>query len=114
MSEGSDDEESADLKRITASKQETKYEVREKKEDKKVDEKETGYEQSLMHNCKKKGHFCQELQERKVQDYNYYKTKIGKFISAEETIAECIYKHDHDQSEVDHNESEHKGQLVDN
>nr|GFB96748.1 hypothetical protein [Tanacetum cinerariifolium] len=104
-SEGSDDEDISDLKKITAllakAFNRKKYYVKptnsnlrtslasslankkpeyvksvEKKEDKKVDEKKRDMSKVKCYNCKKEGHFVKDCNEAKVKDYNYYKTKM--------------------------------------
>nr|GEW39350.1 hypothetical protein [Tanacetum cinerariifolium] len=100
-SEGSDDKDISDLKKITALLATTfnrkKYYAKptnnnlrtssankkpeyvksvEKKEDKKVDEKKRDMSKVKCYNCKKEGHFAKYCKKEKVRDYNYYKTKM--------------------------------------
>nr|GEU49131.1 hypothetical protein [Tanacetum cinerariifolium] len=104
-SEGSDDEDISDLKKITAllakAFNRKKYYAKptnnnlrtssasfsankrpeyvksvEKKEDKKADEKERDMSKVKCYNCKKEGHFAKDCKKAKVKDYNYYKTKM--------------------------------------
>nr|GEX98013.1 putative reverse transcriptase domain-containing protein [Tanacetum cinerariifolium] len=70
-SEGSDDEDINDLKRLqrsssSANKKPKYVKLVEKKEDKKADEKKRDMSKVKCYNCKKEGHFCQRLQESKV------------------------------------------------
>ncbi|GJX43491.1 retrovirus-related pol polyprotein from transposon TNT 1-94 [Tanacetum coccineum] len=155
-SEGSDDEDISDLKKITAllakafnrkkyyakptnnnlrtsssaNKKPEYGKLEEKKEDKKADEKKRDMSKVKCYNCKKEGHFAKDCKK---------KTKLSSS-SAEETIAEVFYytsdsekiyhdaiestsekfnenhivsQKDHDESKVDHNDSEEKGHLVD-
>ncbi|GJY33085.1 retrovirus-related pol polyprotein from transposon TNT 1-94 [Tanacetum coccineum] len=104
-SEGSDDEDISDLKKITAllakyfnqkryytkptnnnlrtysasssaNKKQEYVKSEEKKEDKKVDEKKRDMRKVKCYNCKKEGHFAKDCKKAKVKDYNYYKTKM--------------------------------------
>nr|GEU64939.1 hypothetical protein [Tanacetum cinerariifolium] len=104
-SEGSDDEDISDLKKITvllekafnqkkyyakptnnnlstssasssANKKLEYVKSEEKKEDKKVDEKKRDMSKVKCYNCKKEGHFAKDCKKAKVKDYNYYKTKM--------------------------------------
>ncbi|GJX01838.1 retrovirus-related pol polyprotein from transposon TNT 1-94 [Tanacetum coccineum] len=104
-SEGSDDEDISDLKKITAllakafnrkkyyakptnnnlrtssasssaNKKPEYVKSEEKKEDKKVDEKKRDMSKVKCYNCKKEGHFAKDCKKAKVKDYNYYKTKM--------------------------------------
>nr|GEU97673.1 retrovirus-related Pol polyprotein from transposon TNT 1-94 [Tanacetum cinerariifolium] len=104
-SEGSDDEDISDLKKITAllakSFNRKKYYAKptnnnlrtssasssankkpeyvksaEKKEDKKADEKKRDMSKVKCYNCNKEGSFAKECKKAKVKDYNYYKTKM--------------------------------------
>ncbi|GJR81037.1 retrovirus-related pol polyprotein from transposon TNT 1-94 [Tanacetum coccineum] len=104
-SEGSDDEDISDLKKITAllakafnrkkyyakptnnnlrtssasssaNKKPEYVKSEEKKEDKKVDEKKQDMSKVKCYNCKKEGHFAKDCKKAKVKDYNYYKTKM--------------------------------------
>nr|GEW59876.1 hypothetical protein [Tanacetum cinerariifolium] len=104
-SEGSDDEDISDLKKITAllakAFNRKKYYAKpknnilrtssassfankkpeyvksvEKKEDKKVDENKRDMSKVKCYNCKKEGHFAKDCKKAKVKDYNYYKTKM--------------------------------------
>nr|GEZ20234.1 retrovirus-related Pol polyprotein from transposon TNT 1-94 [Tanacetum cinerariifolium] len=104
-SEGSDDEDISDLKKITAllakAFNRKKYYAKptnnnlrtssasssankkpeyvksvEKKEDKKADEKKRDMCKVKCYNCKKEGHFAKDCKKAKVKDYNYYKTKM--------------------------------------
>nr|GFB98049.1 hypothetical protein [Tanacetum cinerariifolium] len=104
-SEGSDDEDISDLKKITALlakafKQKEGYakptnnnlrtstasssankkpeylKSVEKKKDKKADEKKSDMSKVKCYNCKKEGHFSKDCKKAKVKDYNYYKTKM--------------------------------------
>nr|GFA37150.1 hypothetical protein [Tanacetum cinerariifolium] len=104
-SEGSDDEDISDLKKIvallakafnrkkyyakptnnnlrtsSASSSENKkpeyVKSVEKKEDKKADEKKRDMSKVKCYNCKKEGHFAKDCKKSKVKYYNYYKTKI--------------------------------------
>nr|GEX38628.1 hypothetical protein [Tanacetum cinerariifolium] len=104
-SEGSDDEDISDLKKITAllakafnrkkyyakptnnnlrtsssstsaiKKREYAKSV-EKKEDKRADEKKKDLSKVKCLNCKKEGHFAKDYKKAKVKVYNYYKTKM--------------------------------------
>nr|GFC14464.1 hypothetical protein [Tanacetum cinerariifolium] len=47
-----------------------------KKEDKKADEKKQDMSRVKCYNCKKEGHFAKACKKSKVNDYNYYKTKM--------------------------------------
>nr|GEZ82085.1 hypothetical protein [Tanacetum cinerariifolium] len=47
-----------------------------KKEDKKADEKKRDMSKVKCYNCKKEGHFAKDCKKVKVEDYNYYKTKM--------------------------------------
>ncbi|GJV31372.1 transposase, Ptta/En/Spm, transposase, Tnp1/En/Spm-like protein [Tanacetum coccineum] len=84
-SEGSDDEDINDLKKITAltssasssaNKKPEYVKSEEKKEDKKADEKKRDMSKVKCYNCKKEGHFAKDCKKAKVKDYNYYKTKM--------------------------------------
>nr|GFA43501.1 hypothetical protein [Tanacetum cinerariifolium] len=104
-SEGSDDEDISDLKKITAllakafnqknyyakptnnnlrtssapslTNKKPKYvKSVEKKEDKKVDEKKRDTSKVKCYNCKKEEHFAKEYKKAKVKDHNYYKIKM--------------------------------------
>ncbi|GJT53148.1 retrovirus-related pol polyprotein from transposon TNT 1-94 [Tanacetum coccineum] len=100
-SEGSDDEDISDLKKITAllakAFNQKKYYVKptnnnlrtssankkpeyvkseEKKEDKKADEKKQDMSKVKCYNCKKEGHFAKDCKKAKVKDYKCYKTKM--------------------------------------
>nr|GFC18917.1 hypothetical protein [Tanacetum cinerariifolium] len=104
-SEGSDDEDISDLKKITAllakAFNRKKYYAKptnnilrtspasfsankkpeyvksvEKKEDKKADEKERDMSKVKCYKCKKEGHFAKDSKKAKVKGYNYYKTKV--------------------------------------
>ncbi|GJV45564.1 integrase, catalytic region, zinc finger, CCHC-type containing protein [Tanacetum coccineum] len=104
-SEGSDDEDISDLKKITAllakafnrkkyyakptnnnlrtssasssaNKKPEYVKSEEKKEDKKVDEKKRDMSKVKCYNCKKEGHFAKDCKKAKVKDCNYYKTKM--------------------------------------
>nr|GEX51193.1 hypothetical protein [Tanacetum cinerariifolium] len=104
-SEGSDDEDISDLKKITTllakAFNQRKYYAKptnnnlrtssassslnkkpeyvksvEKKEDKKADKKKRDMSKVKCYNCKKKGHFAKDCKKAKVKDYNYYKTKM--------------------------------------
>nr|GEZ43534.1 integrase, catalytic region, zinc finger, CCHC-type, peptidase aspartic, catalytic [Tanacetum cinerariifolium] len=100
-SEGSDDEDISDLKKITAllanAFNQKKYYAKptnnnlrtssankkpeyvksvEKKEDKKADEKKRDMNKVKCYNYKKEGHFAKDCKKAKVKDYNYYKTKM--------------------------------------
>nr|GEY89267.1 hypothetical protein [Tanacetum cinerariifolium] len=104
-SEGSDDEDISDLKKITAllakafnrkkyypkptnnnlrtslasslgNKKPEYVKSVEKKEDKKADEKKRDMSKVKCYNCKKEGHFAKDCKKAKVTDYNYYKTKM--------------------------------------
>nr|GEX19982.1 integrase, catalytic region, zinc finger, CCHC-type, peptidase aspartic, catalytic [Tanacetum cinerariifolium] len=99
-SEGSDNEDISDLKKITAllakAFNQKKYYVKPtnnnlrtssasssankkpeyvKKEDKKADEKKRDMSKVKCYNCKK-GHFVKDCKKAKVKDYNYYKIKM--------------------------------------
>nr|GFA86104.1 hypothetical protein [Tanacetum cinerariifolium] len=103
--EGSDDEDISDLKKITAllakafnqkkyyakptnknlrtsstsssaNKKPEYVKLVEKKEDKKADEKKRDMSKVKCYNCKKKGHFAKDCKKAKVKGYNYYKTKM--------------------------------------
>ncbi|GJX99200.1 hypothetical protein Tco_0356219 [Tanacetum coccineum] len=103
-SEGSDDEDISDLKKITAllakafnrkkyyakptnnnlrtssasssaNKKPEYVKSEEKKEDKKVDEKKRDMSKVKCYNCKKEGPCLPRLHKSKVKDYNYYKDK---------------------------------------
>ncbi|GJU13046.1 retrovirus-related pol polyprotein from transposon TNT 1-94 [Tanacetum coccineum] len=104
-SEGSDDEDISDLKKITAllakafnrkkyyvkptnnnlrtslasssaNKKPEYVKLEEKKEDKKADEKKWDMSKVKCYNCKKEGHFAKDYKKTKVKNYNYYKTKM--------------------------------------
>ncbi|GKB96708.1 integrase, catalytic region, zinc finger, CCHC-type containing protein [Tanacetum coccineum] len=104
-SEGSDDEDISDLKKITAllakafnrkkyyakptnnnsrnssasssANQKPEYiKSEEKKEDKKSDEKKRDMSKVKCYNYKKEGHFAKDCKKAKVKDYNYYNTKM--------------------------------------
>ncbi|GJW31378.1 integrase, catalytic region, zinc finger, CCHC-type containing protein [Tanacetum coccineum] len=104
-SEGSDDEDISDLKKITAllakdfnrkkyyakptnnnlrtssasssvNKKPEYVKSEENKEDKKADEKKWDMSKVKCYNCKKEGHFAKDCKKAKVKDYNYYKTKM--------------------------------------
>nr|GEX49560.1 hypothetical protein [Tanacetum cinerariifolium] len=104
-SEGSDDEDISDLKKITAllpksfnrkkyyakqtnnnlrtssasssaSKKPEYVKSEEKKEDKKANEKKRDMSKVKCYNCKKDEHFDKDCKKAKVKDYNYYKTKM--------------------------------------
>ncbi|GJY52250.1 retrovirus-related pol polyprotein from transposon TNT 1-94 [Tanacetum coccineum] len=104
-SEGSDDEDISDLKKITvllakafnrkkyyakptnnnlrtssasssANKKPEYVKSEEKKEDKKADEKKRDMSKVKCYNCKKEGHFAKDCKKANVKDYNYYKTKM--------------------------------------
>ncbi|GJS16976.1 retrovirus-related pol polyprotein from transposon TNT 1-94 [Tanacetum coccineum] len=104
-SEGSDDEDISDLKKITAllakafnrklyyakptnnnlrtysasslaNKKPEYVKSKEKKEDKKADEKKRDMSKVKCYNCKKEERFAKDCKKAKVKDYNYYKTKM--------------------------------------
>ncbi|GJW97554.1 retrovirus-related pol polyprotein from transposon TNT 1-94 [Tanacetum coccineum] len=104
-SEGSDDEDISDLKKVialltkainrkkfyakpmnnilrtssTSSSANKKLEYvkqEEKKEDKKKDGKKRDMSKVKCYNFKKEGHFAKDCKKAKVKDYNYYKTKM--------------------------------------
>nr|GEV81265.1 copia protein [Tanacetum cinerariifolium] len=104
-SEGSDNEDISDLKKITAllakdfnrkkyyakptnnnlrtssasslaNKKPEYVKLEEKKEDKKSDEKKWDMSKVKCYNCKKEGHFAKDCKKVKVKDYNYYKIKM--------------------------------------
>ncbi|GJR69259.1 retrovirus-related pol polyprotein from transposon TNT 1-94 [Tanacetum coccineum] len=104
-SEGSDDEDISDLKKITVllakafnrkkyyakptnnnlrtslassstNKKPEYVKSHEKKEDKKADEKKRDMSKVKCYNCKKEGYFAKDCKKAKVKDYNYYKTKM--------------------------------------
>nr|GEV08210.1 hypothetical protein [Tanacetum cinerariifolium] len=104
-SEGSNDEDINDLKKITAllakafnrkkyyakptnnnlrtslasssvNKKSEYVKSVEKKKDKKVDEKKRDMSKVKCYNCKKEGHFAKDCKKANVNDYNYYKTKM--------------------------------------
>nr|GEU63861.1 retrovirus-related Pol polyprotein from transposon TNT 1-94 [Tanacetum cinerariifolium] len=100
-SEGSDDEDISDMKKITtllakdfnrkkyyakptnnnlrtssANKKPEYVKSEEKKKDKQVDEKKQDMSKVKCYNCKKEGHFAKDCKKAKVKDYNYYKTKM--------------------------------------
>nr|GEZ08596.1 hypothetical protein [Tanacetum cinerariifolium] len=104
-SEGGDDEDINDLKKITAllakdfnrkkyyakptnnnlrissasssaNKKPEYVKSVEKKADKKADEKKRDISKVKCYNCKKEGHFAKDCKKEKVKDYNYYKTKM--------------------------------------
>nr|GEZ10815.1 putative reverse transcriptase domain, ribonuclease H-like domain, aspartic peptidase domain protein [Tanacetum cinerariifolium] len=104
-SEGSNDDDISDLKKITAllakSFNRKKYYAKptnnnlrtslasssankkpdyvksvEKKEDKKVDKKKRDMSKVKCYNCKKEDHFAKDCKKAKVKDYNYYKTNM--------------------------------------
>nr|GEW43512.1 hypothetical protein [Tanacetum cinerariifolium] len=74
-SEGSDDEDLRDLKKITALLAKA-FNQKTKKEDKKVDEKKQNVSKVKCYNFKKEGHFAKDCKKAKVKDYSYYKTKM--------------------------------------
>nr|GFA93617.1 hypothetical protein [Tanacetum cinerariifolium] len=104
-SEGSDDDDISDMKKITAllakAFNRKKYYAKptnnnlrtssasssvnkkpeyvksvEKKEDKKADEKKRDISKAKCYNCNKEGHFTKDCKKAEVKDYNYYKTKM--------------------------------------
>nr|GFB37016.1 hypothetical protein [Tanacetum cinerariifolium] len=104
-SEGSDDDDISDLKKITAllakafnrkkyyakptnnnlrtssasssaNKKPEYVKSAEKKEDKKVEDKKRDMSKVKCYNCKKERYFAKNYKKAKVKDYNYYKTKI--------------------------------------
>nr|GEY44709.1 zf-CCHC domain-containing protein/DUF4219 domain-containing protein/UBN2 domain-containing protein [Tanacetum cinerariifolium] len=80
-SEGSDDEDISDLKMITALLEKAFNrkricEVSGKEEDKNADVKKRDVSKVKCYNYKKEGHFARDCKKAKVQDYNYYKTKM--------------------------------------
>ncbi|GKA23243.1 integrase, catalytic region, zinc finger, CCHC-type containing protein [Tanacetum coccineum] len=104
-SEGSDDEDISNLKKITAllakafnrkkyyakltnnnlrtslasssaNKKPDYVKSEEKKEDKKADEKKRDMSKVKCYNCKKEGHFAKDCKKAKVKNYDYYKTKM--------------------------------------
>nr|GEZ94624.1 hypothetical protein [Tanacetum cinerariifolium] len=102
-SEGSDDEDIIDLKKITAllakAFNRKKYYAKptnnnlrtssaststkkkpdiyfNKQETRKVNGKKRDISKVKFYNCKKEGHFAKDCKKEKVKDYNYYKTKI--------------------------------------
>ncbi|GKD07321.1 hypothetical protein Tco_1187006 [Tanacetum coccineum] len=104
-SEGSDDEDISDLKKITAllakafnrkkyyakptnnnlrtssasslaNKKPEYMKSEEKKEDKKADERKRDMSKVKCYNYKKEGHFAKDYKKAKVKDSNYYKTKM--------------------------------------
>nr|GEV77791.1 copia protein [Tanacetum cinerariifolium] len=86
-----------------------------KSDDKKVDEKKRDMSKVKCYNRKKEGHFAKDCKKAKIQDYNYYKTKMllakkdsdkqvlsesdESSSSAEETIAEVAYYTSESESE---------------
>nr|GEW75042.1 hypothetical protein [Tanacetum cinerariifolium] len=159
-SKGSDDEDINDLKKITAllakafdrkkyyakptnnnlrtspasssANKKSEYVKLEKKtKDKKVDEKKRDMSKVKCYNCKKEGNFAKDCNKAKVNDYNYYKTKmdldqeisanmvfmakIEKVLSdseessssAKETIAEVSYYSSNSESEYEYETSEY-------
>nr|GEX55779.1 hypothetical protein [Tanacetum cinerariifolium] len=75
-SEGSNDKDISDLKKITALLAKTFNRKNGKKEDKKADEKKRDMSKVKCYNCKKERHFAKDCKKSKVKDYNYYKTKM--------------------------------------
>ncbi|GJW95432.1 integrase, catalytic region, zinc finger, CCHC-type containing protein [Tanacetum coccineum] len=104
-SEGSDDEDISDLKKIIAllaksfnrkkyyakptnnnlrtssaststNKKQEYVKLEEKKEDKKFDEKKWDMSKVKCYNCKKEGHFAKDCKKAKVKEYNYYKINM--------------------------------------
>nr|GEV79084.1 retrovirus-related Pol polyprotein from transposon TNT 1-94 [Tanacetum cinerariifolium] len=104
-SEGSDDDDISDLKKITAllakafnrkkyyakptnnnlrtssasssaNKKPEYVRSAKKKEDKRADEKKRDMSKVKCYNCKKEGHFAKDFKKAKVKDYNYYKIKM--------------------------------------
>nr|GEV40836.1 hypothetical protein [Tanacetum cinerariifolium] len=75
-SEGSDDEDINDLKKITTLLAKAFNQRIEKKEDKKADEKKRDMSKVKCYNCKKERHFAKDCKKAKVKDYNHYKTKM--------------------------------------
>nr|GEV37673.1 hypothetical protein [Tanacetum cinerariifolium] len=100
-SEGSDDEDISDMKKIiallakafnqnkyyakpinnnlrtsSANKKPDNVKSEEQKEDKKADEKKRDMSKVRCYNCKKEGHFAKDYKKAKVKNYNYYKTKM--------------------------------------
>nr|GEW88271.1 hypothetical protein [Tanacetum cinerariifolium] len=77
QSEGCDDEDISDLKKITALLAKAFNQKNQwKKEDKKADEKKKDMSKVKYYNCKKEGHFAKHFKKAKVKDYNYYKIKM--------------------------------------
>nr|GEW95870.1 hypothetical protein [Tanacetum cinerariifolium] len=74
-SEGSDDEDISNLKKITALLAKS-FNRKKCYEDKRADEKKRDTSKVKCYNCKKEGHFAKDCKKAKVKDYNYHKTKM--------------------------------------
>nr|GEV49407.1 reverse transcriptase domain-containing protein [Tanacetum cinerariifolium] len=104
-SEGSDEDDFSELKKVTAllandfnqkkiysnstnnnlrtssasnsaNKKQEYVKSDDKKEDKKIEEKKRDLSKVKCYNCKKEGHFAKDFKKSKVKDYDYYKTKM--------------------------------------
>ncbi|GJS01278.1 retrovirus-related pol polyprotein from transposon TNT 1-94 [Tanacetum coccineum] len=75
-SEGSDDEDISDLKKLTVLSAKAFNRKKKKKEDKKVYGKKWDMSKVKCYNCKKEGHFAKDCKKAKLKDYDYYKTKM--------------------------------------
>nr|GEV67406.1 hypothetical protein [Tanacetum cinerariifolium] len=109
-----------------------------KKVKKKDDEKKRDMSRVKCYNCKKEGHFEKDCKKVKVNDYEYYKTKMllakkdkdeqvllaedqrlahrllmKRFLSENFIENHIDPQKDYDKSDVDHNDSEEKDRLVD-
>nr|GFD15563.1 hypothetical protein [Tanacetum cinerariifolium] len=60
----------------SANKKQEYVKYDDKKEEKKVDEKKRDMSKVKCYNCKKEGHFAKDCKKAKVNDYEYYKTKM--------------------------------------
>ncbi|GJX49086.1 RNA-directed DNA polymerase, eukaryota [Tanacetum coccineum] len=75
-SEGSDDEDISDLKKITALLAKSFNQKKESKRTRVEDKKKRDMSKVKCYNCKKKGYFANDCKKANVKDCNYYKTKM--------------------------------------
>nr|GEX79879.1 retrovirus-related Pol polyprotein from transposon TNT 1-94 [Tanacetum cinerariifolium] len=121
-SEGSDEDDLCELKKITAllanafnrkkfyskptnnnlrtssasnsaNKKQEFMKSNDKKEDKEVEEKKRDISKVKYYNCKKEGHFAKDCKKAKVKDYEYYKTKM--LLAKKDKDKQVLFTEDH-------------------
>nr|GEU38484.1 copia protein [Tanacetum cinerariifolium] len=70
-----------------------------KKEKKKVDEKKRDMSKVKCYNCKKEGHFAKDCKKAKVNDFEYYKTKM--LLAKKDKDEQVLLVEDHASSDSD-------------